>query len=279
MFQYAIGCALSLKLELPLKLDTRGFSGYHLHQGFELDRLFNCHTEIASDADLKLVLGWQRTRLAHRVLRRPQLKYFRHENYVVEPSFNYWGEVNNLTGDIYLDGYWQSEMYFREYADEVREDFTFKLPMTKVNAELAKQISQVNAVSLHVRRGDYVGNAKTTATHGLCSLDYYRAAILHITDQIDNPHFFIFSDDIAWVKENLRVDLPHQYIEHNSGSESYNDMRLMSLCQHHIIANSSFSWWGAWLNPSLEKVVVAPKRWFANETNVQDLLPESWVRL
>jgi len=164
-------------------------------------------------------------------------------------------------------------------ASQIRADFTFQLPLENKNAELAKQINQVSAVSLHVRRGDYANNPKTTATHGLCSLDYYRAAIRHVSDRIEQPYFFIFSDDIGWVKDNLKMDFPCQYVDHNQGAESYNDMRLMSMCKHHIIANSSFSWWGAWLNPNVEKTVIAPKLWFANATNTQDLIPQSWVKL
>ena len=162
---------------------------------------------------------------------------------------------------------------------QIRADFTFRLPLENKNAELAKQINQVNAVSLHVRRGDYVNNPKTTATHGLCSLDYYQASIRYVAERVQQPHFFIFSDDIDWVQSNLKIDFPCVYVQHNRGAESYNDMRLMSLCRHHIIANSSFSWWGAWLNPRSEKIVIAPRKWFANQTDVQDLFPAGWVTL
>jgi hypothetical protein len=147
------------------------------------------------------------------------------------------------------------------------------------NADIAEQIGRVNAVSLHVRRGDYVKNPKTTATHGLCSLDYYHTAIRYIYETVEQPYFFIFSDDMAWVKEHLKIDAPCQYVDHNQGKESFNDMHLMSLCKHHIIANSSFSWWGAWLNSSPEKIVIAPNKWFANQNNIKDLLPNDWVTL
>jgi hypothetical protein len=111
-------------------------------------------------------------------------------------------------------------------------------------------------------------------------LDYYRKALRLLNERVDQPEIFIFSDDIAWVKANLDIDLPCLFVDHNMGMESYNDMRLMSLCQHHIIANSSFSWWGAWLNPNPDKVVIAPQRWFANANkNVDDLFPEGWVLL
>lgn len=278
MFQYAAGRAHSLKLGVPLKLDTRDFSGYQLHQGFELNRLFNCRAEIATDSDLAHVLGWQRAKLAQQVLRRPQLKRLRYKSFVVEPHFNYWSGINQLEDNKYLYGYWQSEKYFIEFAENIREDFTFKFPFSDQNAEIAEQISQVNAVSLHVRRGDYVSNAKNTFI-GVCSLEYYRKAIEHIKSQVDMPVFFVFSDDIDWVKNNLVLDKTSVFVSHNKGSESYNDMRLMSLCKHNIIANSSFSWWGAWLNSNPQKIVIAPKQWFASGQDDRDLIPEAWVRL
>ena len=279
MFQYAAGRACSLKLAVPLKLDTRDFSGYQLHQGFELDRLFNCHAEIAADTDLAKILGWQRAKLAQRLLRRPQLKNLRYKSFVVEPHFNYWSGISQLEDNKYLYGYWQSEKYFTEFTEQIREDFTFKLPFSDQNAEIAEQISQVNTVSLHVRRGDYANSPKTTATHGLCSLDYYRAAIDYVIAHVVQPHFFIFSDDIAWVKANLNIGSSAFFIDHNTNQESYNDMRLMSLCKHNIIANSSFSWWGAWLNQNAEKIVIAPTQWFSKPADTSDLIPASWIRV
>lgn len=279
MFQYAAGRAVSLELGVPLRLDVSGFANYGLHQGFELKRIFNCAAEIATDNDVRNILGWQASPSVRRVVSRPRMAMFRRKANVIEPHFNYWHGINKTSPDCYLDGYWQSEKYFSGVAAQIREDFSFRLPMDSQNAELAKQISQVNAVSLHVRRGDYANNPKTTATHGLCSLDYYREAIQHISKEVQKPYFFIFSDDIAWVKSNLKTDFPCEYVDHNQGAESYNDMRLMGLCQHHIIANSSFSWWGAWLNPNDDKIVIAPNHWFANETKTQDLIPKSWISL
>ena len=279
MFQYAAGRARSLKLGVPLKLDTRDFSEYKLHQGFELNRLFNCHAEIATEIDLAKTLGWQRLKLAQRLLRKPQLKNLRYKSYIVEPQFHYWNGIDELKDNIYLDGYWQSEQYFHEYADKIRTEFTFKLPFSLKNNEISKHIAQVNAVSLHVRRGDYANSPKTTATHGLCSLDYYRAAIDYVSAHVNQPCFYIFSDDIAWVKSNLVLDKTTVFVSHNKDSESYNDMRLMSLCKHNIIANSSFSWWGAWLNQNSKKIVIAPKQWFSKSTDTSDLIPAGWMRL
>ena len=279
MFQYAAGRALSLAREQPLRLDIFGFDGYGLHHGFELKRVFNCPAEIASEADVRGMLGWQALSLVRRILSRPGMAALRRKEFIVEPHFHFWSGLSQVPQDCYLAGYWQSEKYFCGASDTIRRDFTFRQPLSPENARLAGQISQVNAVSLHVRRGDYVSNTRNSITHGACALDYYRAAIQYVSGQVEQPHFFIFSDDIAWVKENLKMEMPHRYVDHNHGAESYNDMRLMSLCRHHIIANSSFSWWGAWLNQSASKIVVAPAKWFADGKNTGDLLPQGWVKL
>jgi hypothetical protein len=279
MFQYAAGRSLALGRGQPFLQDVSGFTGYVLHQGFELQRVFNVPAGIADETEVRNILGWQSFPQVQRLMALPVMAIFRRRGFVVEPYFHYWTEIKNVPNDSYLRGYWQSEKYFHEVASVIRSDFTFKNPLTRQNAELAVQIGQVNAVSLHVRRGDYAKNPKTTATHGLCSLDYYQAAIQYISDQVEQPYFFIFSDDIAWVKKQLKMNFPCRYVDHNHGVESYNDMHLMSICRHCIIANSSFSWWGAWLNPYKDKIVVAPQRWFANDNNVKDLFPPEWVPL
>jgi hypothetical protein len=260
-------------------LDISGFSGYALHQGFELQGVFAIPAEIARKADVRRILGWQYSPGMQRILARPAMALFRRRGFVVDPHFHYWPGIKSAPPDCYLRGYWQSEKYFHEAAVVIRTDFTFKNPLIKENAELAEQICRVNAVSLHVRRGDYVKNPKTAATHGVCSPDYYQAAIRHIATQVVQPFFFIFSDDIRWVKSHLEMNFPCRYVDHNQGAQSYNDMHLMSLCRHHIIANSSFSWWGAWLGGHKNKIVVAPQRWFVNNNNVRDLFPNGWVLL
>lgn len=279
MFQYATGRALSLERGVLLRLDISAFASYELHQGFELQRIFNCNADISNESDVSSILGWQRLPGIRRVVSRLGMAGLRRKTFIIEPHFHYWEGIQNVPSDCYLSGYWQSDKYFSKFAKEIRNEFSFRLPLKQKNAELAKQIDQVNAVSLHVRRGDYVHNSKNAATYELCSLDYYNASILHIAERIRNPNFYVFSDDILWAKNNLKLDFPCQYIDHNQGAESYNDMRLMSLCKHHIIANSSFSWWGAWLNSNVEKIVVAPRRWFADQRDVHDLLPLGWVKL
>lgn len=279
MFQYASGRALSLARGVPLRLDTQDFEGYALHNGYELDRIFNIQAQLASKGDLRAVLGWRSPTAIRRRLFREQLQILRGPRLFVDTQFTSWRQIAEVPDDCYLMGNWQTEMYFKNAAATIRADFSFKLPAQGRNKELAGQIGRSEAVSLHVRRGDMAANPASLAFHGLCSLDYYRRAIAYISERVANPEFYIFSDDIPWVKENLQLQHPCHYMDHNKGAESYNDMRLMSLCRHHIIANSSFSWWGAWLNPREDKVVVAPERWFASDFDSSDIVPASWIKL
>src|SRR5205085_10980535 len=137
--------------------------------------------------------------------------------------------------------YWQSEQYFSDMADELRRELTAAEPIDLSNATIAESIRSVEAVSLHVRRGDYVSKPETNLFHGTCSLDYYREAVSLIKSRLATPHLFVFSDDFAWARENFRLDVPTTFVEANSPADGFRDMRLMSLCRHHVIANSSFS--------------------------------------
>lgn len=277
MFQYAAGRALSLERGVQLCLDIQDFVGYELHNGYELYRVFNVKARLARDSDLKEVLGWRAYSPIRRRLFRKQLTTFRGARLFVDTQFTSWRQINETPDNCYLMGNWQTEKYFEKVNETIRADFSFRLPPSGRNAELVDQISNSMAVSLHLRRGDIAANPASLAIHGLCSLDYYRLAIEYVVARVSNPTFYIFSDDMPWVRENLHIEHPCFYIDHNQSVESYNDMRLMSLCRHHIIANSSFSWWGAWLNPSADNINIAPKKWFANtEHNFQDLIPERW---
>lgn len=278
MFQYAAGRALASKLRVPLMLDVSGFQGYQLHNGFELSNVFEDTTPLANKSDLFALMGWQSNIIIRKILLRPQFSALRNRRFIVEPHFHYWPDFEKISASAYLTGYWQSERYFKSIESTIRNDFTFKLPMSAENKKIADKISQCNAISLHIRRGDYIKNATTLAIHGVCSLDYYYAAIKYIDEKVMQPTFFIFSDDMSWVKNNFLLNHPCEYININHGTESYNDMRLMSLCAHNIIANSSFSWWGAWLNKSKSKIVIYPKKWFQDATkNTKDLHPENWI--
>ncbi|MBI3793935.1 MAG: alpha-1,2-fucosyltransferase [Nitrospinae bacterium] len=286
MFQYSAGRALSLSHREQLKLDVSAYSGYRLHQGFELHRVFDCPAGIATGSDMRKVLGWRPANRLRKILSRAGLAKSGRDGRVVEPHPQYWPGLKDAPDNCYIVGYWLSEKYFADVADVIRGDFTFKPPMSGQNAGLADKIVGSTSVSLHIRRGDYATNPETNAAHGLCSLDYYRSAVRYVSEKIERPVFLVFSDDIEWSRRSLAIEFPCQFIDHNNGAESFNDMRLMSLCKHNIIANSTFSWWGAWLNPNPEKIVVAPRAWLADKSLVpdydqfmKDLIPSTWTLL
>jgi len=280
MFQYAVGRALSLERRVPLYLDTQDFSGYTLHNGFELDCIFNIKAQLATDREIKDILGWRaNSPIRQQLLFKKQLRKLRGSKMFVDTQFSSWNQISEVPDAAYLMGNWQTEKYFYKAQDAIRLDFTFKQPITECNAELIDLINGSVSVSLHIRRGDIASNPISLAFHGLCSLGYYQKALEYVTDRVANPTFFIFSDDIPWARENLRLKHSCYYVENNKGIESYNDMRLMSLCQHHIIANSSFSWWGAWLNSNPNKIVVAPKVWAVADFDTSDIVPDAWIKL
>lgn len=282
MFQYACARALSLELNMPLKFTTDTFGAYHAHNGFELDRVFGLKLEIASGQDLARLMGWERSLpVVRRALAKRPFSWLAGRRFLGEPHFSYWPALlERARQGAYLQGYWQSERYFSGHAARIRTDFSFKEDLQGSNLKIAHAILQGSAISIHIRRGDYVSNPKTLSVHGNCPPDYYHAAIETLLQRCPDARLFAFSDDPQWVSQVLQPRYPDLVlVDHNKGMESYNDMRLMSMCHHHVIANSSFSWWGAWLNPRPDKMVVAPARWFADGRDTRDLIPEGWERM
>ncbi|MGT2429917.1 alpha-1,2-fucosyltransferase [Cupriavidus basilensis] len=279
MFQYATGRALAERRGAPLLLDASGFEHYDLRR-YELGELA-INARVASPDELAAAgVVASEPSLMQRVLRRAG---FGRPAYMLrEASFTYDARIESATSPVYLDGYWQCERYFAPIADILRKELALKEPLDAANSALAAEIASAGsrAVSLHIRRGDYVKNAHTAQYHGVCSLDYYRAAVKHVAERVGSPHFFVFSDDHEWVQANFDIGYPTTLVQVNGADRGVCDMALMKACAHHIIANSSFSWWGAWLNPSRDKIVVAPQCWFSGASHdTSDLIPGTWVRL
>jgi hypothetical protein len=281
MFQYAAGRALALRHGAELKLDLSGFDAYRRRR-YELDAL-SIRATVATDEDLAQfgVAAKPRWWFADRVRRRLRiprkiraLPVYRERHFQFDPA------MPALRPPVYLDGYWQSEKYFSDCAATLRREFTANAPLDPTNAAIAACIDAVTAVSLHVRRGDYVDDPRTSRYHGTCSLNYYRRAIEQVAARAASPHTFVFSDDAEWTRANLHLDVPTTFVDANPADRGFRDMQLMSRCRHHVVANSSFSWWGAWLDPSPDKIVVAPERWFnADGIDTRDLIPTTWVTL
>ena len=201
-------------------------------------------------------------------------------NVIREPHFHFYSIVLKAKDNVYIEGYWQSEKYFKDIEAVIRREFTVKNELQGKNKEVAQQILDTLSVAIHIRRGDYISNPLTAKLHNTCSLEYYQQAINIFVGKVKDPHFFIFSDDPAWLQKNMVLQYPITHVNHNKADKDCEDLRLMSMCKHNIIANSSFSWWGAWLNNNPDKIVVAPKKWFNDDSyNTKDLLPESWIKI
>lgn len=196
-----------------------------------------------------------------------------------EPHFHYDPKFKSLPKSSHLHGYFQSEKYFKPNRQQLLEDFSWTIAATGKNKQLEEAIdSHPNSVSIHVRRGDYVQNSTVAQVHGQVSMAYYSAAVKQLLRHVKQPHFYIFSDDPNWTRDNLKFKHPVTYISHNSSGAE--DLRLMQVCKHNIIANSSFSWWGAWLNTNPQKIVISPKTWFSESANdTRDLIPKDWQRI
>ncbi len=276
MFQYAFYRAL-LHRGFQVKADIRSYDRYQQHNGFELERIFGIQLDLANEKEC-IHSGFPRSYFIHRVLKRMGLPVAkRYIDVEGGEALRYSSELlSNLPEHCYLTGYWQCEKWFSEVHEEVRSHFTFsETDLDDGNRALLEEIRGTRSVSLHVRRGDY---NNIPMMQNICMLEgYYRPAIDFLQKRKSDLRFFVFSDDIPWCKENLKLE--HCcYVDCNRGSWSYRDMQLMSSCKHNIIANSTFSWWGAWLNRNPEKLVIAPPR-FLNTGEREDIIPGGWIKI
>jgi hypothetical protein len=276
LFQYAAGRRLAYIKKTQLYLDTSVFKIYHLHK-YALDK-FNIQGKIASGDELKKIKGIYNIPIAEKIIKKINL--FQFQNIIRERSLNFNPSILELPDNVYLDGYWQSEKYFKDIRDLLLKEIVVLNPIEGENKIMADKILGSNSVSVHIRRGDYVNNSLTNKIHGVMPTGYYLSAARIFEKKIKDVHFFIFSDDANWARENLKFLQPCTFVDYNGPEKNYEDMRLMSMCKHNIIANSSFSWWGAWLNQNQDKIVVAPKNWFVEQSvNSKDIIPESWLKI
>ena len=279
LFQYAAGRRLAYAQGVELKLDISNLSNstYRTIRHYELAP-FRIKQSFATAKELEKFRPPQSmmSRMLNRVARR---KMQSPVSYIREAHFHFDPLILELPDGVYLDGYWQSDQYFSDITETIRNEAVVTEPLAGRNAEIAQIINGCEAVSLHIRRGDYIADPVVNQVHGTCGLDYYARAVEYVAGRVSRPVFFLFSDDPAWVHKNLSLAHPLYIVDHNDIAHGYEDMRLMSLCRHHIIANSSFSWWGAWLNPKKDKIVIAPSRWFNCDIQSSDIIPGSWVRI
>jgi len=274
MFQYAAGRALSLRLGCDLALDLSWFEGRR-DRHYALAP-FEIHCQIRSSGRwLPQVFQKYATRLSRRWAPvRMGVPVFR------EPHFHFSSTYEALVSAVFLEGYWQSEKYFETFKVALRNDFNLKGEVPSSCVNLLSMIRSSEAICVHVRRGDYLTNPVSARTHGICSVEYYQRAVQTLIHDLKQPHCFIFSDDPAWARCHLIFDCRTTVVDTNSTTDVHWDLFLMMACKHFVIANSSLSWWGAWLASAPGKKVIAPDRWFLDpRKRTHDLIPLDWRRL
>lgn len=263
MFIYAFFYAMSREGH-KLKLDASLYNSVKMHNGYELPYVFNITEDLVNRR------GWW-------IVFLRLLLHFKPNFLLYRDNETYDKEVFRCLKP-FVSGYFQNPFYFDKYREELLVRFAFR-NITERNQEIASFMQKQNSVSLHVRRGDYL---KSPSVNGLCTEDYYKEAVIYIQERVDKPYFYIFSNDTEWCKtfaNNLNIN--YTIVKHNTGVDSFQDMFLMSQCKHNILANSSFSWWGAYLNKHINAIKIAPSIWnrtYSQEYN-KTCTPGTWVRL
>ncbi len=289
LFQYATARAISLKLNRKLLLDINWYHNIrkqenHLEPNATTLRDFSLnYFNIKSRVITKFHLNW----INRLEIRSKNSKFFKfllngplnnlsytkmnHNNFSLESIQNH--------PHVYLTGYWQNNAIFEEYKNLLYNDLILKHPLSVTNQDHLKSINATNSVAIHVRRGDYISNPKSHKVHASCSNNYYYDSIDYIKNKLTNLHYFIFSDDMTWVKNNLDFSTNTTFI--NNNEPEYEHLFLMSQCKHQITANSTFSWWAAWLNTNNAKIIITPKHWYIdkhlNETVIR--IPNEWIKV
>lgn len=274
LFQYAAGKSLALKLGYTLELDLSWFSG-RKDRTYALSP-FNINEKKRVNLPLfPKRIQYLASKLSRKLLnKRMGVSVFREEHFHVSKKFF------NIEEPVFLEGYWQSEKYFIDYSEDILNNFSFKKRIPKKCEQSLTKIKSTNSICIHIRRGDYISDPKSSNAYHSCSNDYYEKGVKKLTEDHKYFHCYVFSDDCEWAENNFSLSIPFTIVNINSSEEAHWDLLLMSSCQHFIIANSSLSWWAAWLGRHHKKKVIAPKDWFTDSNKItKDLIPEKWELL
>jgi len=284
MFQYACGKVVAKNLNTELKFDISHITdrtprNNFTYRDYELG-VFNIKDEIATIEEVRQFIPdlWNSKEYIKQLYKLKRL--FNGKSLYLEKSkFTYNKDIELVKDNTFLYGYFQTERYFENHRNELLQDFMLKDQIDKINSSLINQLKSENSVSIHIRRGDYINSPFEI----LDIQDYYKKAIELIQERVETPSFYIFTNDYLWTEENFSsFDIKKTIVKFNKNDLSYLDMILMSNCKHNICANSSFSWWGAWLNTNPDKIVLAPEKWFKNSNYIEstsDLIPSEWVKI
>ena len=284
LFQYSAGRSLADKLNCDLKVDLSWFyskrnleSNISPKRSYCLNHFNNTRFILSSDYP-NVIYEKERNYIRHKLQ-----KMFGYPKHIyIEKTFPFYdSSINEVSKGMYLIGEFHSERYFKSNEKKIREDLKFTTPLNDANLELKSQILDVkNSVSIHIRRGDYLKppfNKKLVT----CTMEYYQNAANYISDKVSSSlNFFIFSNDPEWVKKNLNLDYKFTIVDINKEDYGHFDLVLQSLCSHNIIANSTMSWWAAWLNSNPNKIVVTPNKWYNSKRKKNsDIYQDNWIRL
>lgn len=278
MFQYAFACKLKqLFPNEKILLDLTDYKGYRWH-GYELKYVFDVQLPVAKPIQICKFRAPISINDKRNVFLRRVLDHILKSNNYDEKETDYFSFNSTpfrINDSCYYNGYWCNERYFSDIKDEIRKVFSFKRHLNEYNQNVKNIIENSNSVSIHVRRGNYL---LFDEYKNICERPYYANAIKYIKNHVENPHFFVFSNDMQWCKDNLGDLLDnYTFVDNNDPQNNYVDMQLMACCKHSIIAHSTFSWWGAWLNQNLNKIVIAPSTWNNNYKDTGKPQLDDWV--
>jgi hypothetical protein len=275
LFQYAAGRSLAVKHGGELLLDDsllkRRRAGV-TQRDYELDAFAIRARKLNATEGLALQLRLKRPfrYLYEFGLLNSFFTYYREQNYEFNPKFN------ELAGDLVIEGYWQTERYFSNISYELGQELRpVRQPKAALQVWLDK-VSHANSVSLHVRRGDYISNPNAAKLHAVCDNAYYEQAVSLVAECVKNPVFYVFTDDPDGVMKDLKLNVPTVMVSQSHLLRAYEELYVMRHCAHHVIANSAFSWWAAWLSSNPNKLVIAPSQWFRNQKTNRDRIPPTW---
>lgn len=280
MFQYATGKALSLYHNVELKLDLEGYKRevlpeLEVSRKFELPAFKNFSYKEASKNEIEYFISanWV-TKNLQRLKPPHKRKVYIEKQYPFDTNFF------SANKSIYIKGYRQSEKYFLSYKDEIRNTYQLKAELIEEVVHFGQQLRNENSIAIHIRRGDYLRLPIISDWHGVLGIDYYSAALEIITTEIPDAKLYYYSDDPEWVQQELMPLYPGTIVSNIISKNHYHDFYLIQCCKHQVVANSSFSWWAAWLNPNPNKIVIAPKKWFNRAPfDTKDIIPPSWIRI
>lgn len=282
LFQYSTARALAERSSAELVIDLEWFDKVKqlkdvTHRHFALAP-FNLNVKILSNPSHSNMPRTLIDRIKNAIFRQFPIDGAMYT--FNERAYTFDEDVLTVPTPVRLNGYWQSYKYFSDFELLLKNQLSCPQALSPASQQIMEHILSSDSICIHVRRGDYVTNINTASFHGTCDLTYYEKGLQIVSKGLDDPKCFVFTDDPAWAKKNMTLGLPMTVVDVNGPEEAHQDLWLMSACKHFIIANSTLSWWGAWLARYEHKIVIAPAQWFlSNKQDTRDLIPANWIRL